>query len=836
MKECGFHSLLSYIHPPGGCVRLGIPTVYRDPANPESSPFPFFLISDSNPLTRLVGAQFEASPKRAIKQVFLLIQKDSYSLTRDSSTPISNSDIESFWQQAHIEYSSGAGHAPPCILPEQLGDDGSLAPFQSLFFCKMKQVFFHPPCPTCGAPLRMCTDDDLLNAKGLPGYSGSTTRFLFCASCLSSGPGASFYVYEAGGLDNPMVKDRFELVKEYARTALVGRENSGLPCVECSHGENCLGPGSNILSTIVPFSFYPFFMIIFDSMSLDGSDFLALLSGAPPERLEARLRQSGEAGRAMLLKDALPAPHLGEPFLFRDNELFFLEALYLKLAFLGQLMEEALPGPAASGQSAPLKFSIDGVWVKLTPGNGLLPYMWNFESKAVDIIRSQFPVQSPVAPVTRLHQLGLLWFQALLVNEAQGVPEVNRAVEKAYDTLIPGSTQSRGLSTSIADPVFNPGNNLWDSGNGSIHERWLGLWTESLDLGWTLFRASYEGAAGWSKADFLRQLQELRGEIKQELFSRGPSAVAAVEPMKDEEIYGILSRIRERWSEAFKVKPDENDGRAPTARTPGGRDDAARQLDKEAAGETIAIPAPGAFEEATLPLGFAQGEQEYELPRTVIVSSSTLSEEEQRPAAGAEQSPADQDAEGESLPETVILSPSGLARSLRPSPPPEPEPGDETLESPEDALPETVIISPSKERKEGLDSRRQAQSAAGPDRVREAPLRTVPVPPQAPAWHAAPADEEEEELSETLIVSPAGSGRRPPDQPPAKPPAPAREPALDREPAPPPPPPDPSMEETIVSAAPEVIPEEPGEDDFEMETIILDPKKSIDKNKKKTDE
>jgi hypothetical protein len=826
VKEYGFHSLLSYIHPPGGCIRLGIPTVYRDPGHPESTPFPFLVLSDSNPLTRLVGAQFETSSRSAIKKVFLLIQKDNYSLAKDSSTPISNSDIESFWQQAYVEYSSGAGDGPTIVLPEQLGDGGALVPFQSLCFCKVKEVFFHPPCPTCGSPLHMCTDDDLLIGTGLPGYSSSTTRFLFCASCVSSGSGTSFYVYDAGGFDNPRVKDRFELVKEFGQTALGGRENSGLPCVECSHGENCFGAGNGALSAIVPFSFYPFFLMIFDSMSFDGSNFLALVSGASPERLEARLRQSGEASRAMLLKDTLAASHMSEPFLFRHDELFFLEVLYLKLAFLGQLMAEALPGPPSS-QAASLKFSIDGVWVKLIAGSGLLPYMWSFQSRAIDIIRSQFPKQSPVIRVTRLHQLGLLWFQALLVNDGQDVPEVNRAVEKGYDALIPDSTQSRGLSASIADPVFNPENNLWNSGSGTIREHWRGVWTESLDLGWALFRASYDGAADWSKADFLRQLQELRVKIKKELFSKGLSAAAAVEPLKDEEIHGILSHIRERWAAALGTAHKAKDRRSAAVRTPVPQYDAARQVGEEAAGETIASPAREGFEEATLPLDFAPGEQAEQLLRTVMVSPSKLSEEEPGPAANTEQCLADQDAEGESLPETVILSPSGSARSVRPSPPPEPETRPEEVEHPEDALPETVIISPSKEWTEERDSRRQAQTASDPDNVREAPHETGPVSPQAHSWRTVAADEEEEELSETLIVSPASSGGRPPEQPPAKRSARTREPVPEPEPASPSP--DPSVEQTIITA-------EPGADDFEMETIILDPKKDVDKDKKRTDE
>ena len=74
----------------------------------------------------------------------------------------------------------------PRFFEGQSGADGILSPFASLFFCKEKGRYFHPPCPRCGRPLALCVDDAVLAAAGLPLYSRSLERHLYCEACAGS--------------------------------------------------------------------------------------------------------------------------------------------------------------------------------------------------------------------------------------------------------------------------------------------------------------------------------------------------------------------------------------------------------------------------------------------------------------------------------------------------------------------------------------------------------------------------------------------------------------------------------------------------------------------------
>ena len=185
-------SLLYYIdsEKAGFCLKPSLKSAEGD----DEQLYPFSVIDESEPLSCLLEADLLTDANSHIGRRFLLMQKSEYNLQTDELKPINNKDIEQYWQEAFLFYSQQENETNISILSEQVAEDGSLKPFRSLFYCKHKKSYFHPPCPKCGLPLEQCYDDHLLVQKGLQPYSTSIKRYLFCPSCFESTGSSNFYV------------------------------------------------------------------------------------------------------------------------------------------------------------------------------------------------------------------------------------------------------------------------------------------------------------------------------------------------------------------------------------------------------------------------------------------------------------------------------------------------------------------------------------------------------------------------------------------------------------------------------------------------------------------
>jgi len=98
-------SLLPYLELTDTKFRLNFSLISQDGSIPEKSPFPFLVISESDPFARLIEARFVTDAGSEIKRVFLLLQKDEYHLTRDELRPFNNQDVDQCWQKAFLFYS-----------------------------------------------------------------------------------------------------------------------------------------------------------------------------------------------------------------------------------------------------------------------------------------------------------------------------------------------------------------------------------------------------------------------------------------------------------------------------------------------------------------------------------------------------------------------------------------------------------------------------------------------------------------------------------------------------------------------------------------------------------
>lgn len=551
------NSLLPYLILGGNRFYLHLPLTARDLSDVSRLYIPFPTISDSHPLYRVYEAQLLTDANSRVKRVFLLVQKDVYVLPRNDMWPLNNRDIDDFWQTTFSYFTTQ--EAGSIVLSTQITQKKLLNPLHPLLFCVKKQVFFHLLCLRCGLILRQCYDDNLLVGLGLKPYSTSLQRYLYCPSCLKSGDGRDFYVYQGESLDPDLVKDRRDLVQQYGQLPPNAKHAGQIPCLQCPEKAKCYGSANEVHESIVPFSFFPFYMIMLEAMSLQAHDFLALLAGASFEELEVQLANKGELGRLSYLRDLRKDRTLEPRLLFSDDERDFLEVLYLKLSFLVELARIIFSGTFID-KRPDLGISIDQIWIKLGDQGRLLPSFWNFGVSPVGIVTKPLNgVAFPNLPSSYgLYILGLCWLNSLLVNSKQDTSQVYRALGHALEKGF--ADEPSGLTKALMDDSslsFIPENIFWNPALRTVHQSHHPLWEKTLSLGCSLLRASNSMGPDWSKDEFLRQVEDLREGIKDKLFQAEPVSVRQTAQSENEAITNILERIKHKWLAEVQRTPSE---------------------------------------------------------------------------------------------------------------------------------------------------------------------------------------------------------------------------------------------------------------------------------------
>lgn len=532
-----------------------------------------------------------------------------------------------------------------------------MLPFQPLFFCKSKEAFFHPPCPECGSILRQCYDDDLLVRLKLQPFSTSLRRYLYCPACLKSGKKSDFFVHEAETHDPNRVKNRWELVRRFGLLLENEKRASQFPCLQCRNKMKCYGPDDReVYRNIVCFSFYPFHLIVFEAMSLQAPDFLALLSGASFEELEASLLLRGEGERAncvKVLRQDRPATPL---FLFAENERNFLEVFYLKLSFLAELIQ-LIASSSYLAKRPDLGLSLDQIWIKLADQGELLPSFWNFGVAPVALMARPLAAATfpPLLSSYGLYMLGLSWFHALLVNSQQNISQVHRYLGEALENYpTEDFAVLAGILSSDSHQTFAPENIYWKPEGKNVSRNLLHVWEKALRLGWSLLRAAYHLDPEWSEDVLLKQVEELRAEVKDKLFQTVERSVQPTDQIEREAIWSILNRIRHKWRSALLNADREQTHVAPRA--------------------------PEVRLTDTIPSQFKEEHQEEAIDETLPLSSEQIS---RMARLGPEESePATLRVRGqEALSHAALESPKGSLRDVE-------------CQDKEDMIPETVMLSP----------------------------------------------------------------------------------------------------------------------------------------------
>ncbi len=519
-----------------------------DPLVLQKNVDPFLTVGGSGPFARMVEAQFVAQKHHEIKRVFLLCQKDEYHLQKNELWPLTNQGVDQCWRHAFLFHEANAHDGSVIILSDPIAHRGTRLPFRSLFFCRSRQVFFHPPCPECGTDLEQCDDDGLLSDSGLQPYSTSLRRYLFCPVCFESRGRSGFYTLSCEPSDPQPLKDRWDLIREFGMLHEKTAGSTGFPCPECPDRRTCYGEDGMAVLRIAPFSFYPFHMMIFGAMSVHAVDFLSLVSGAGFEALGKRLAEKQETGRIRCLKSLEQKSPGCDPFFFHNEAPYFLEVLYLKLSFLCDLIQMLIPRMNETGHPD-LALSIDRTWVDLPDQGGRLPFFWNFKVQVPDMVGNR--MQGPGFPIMPwryvCHHLGLIWFYTLLTNAKQDISAVYGLLEQKLTAFTEHET---GVQGTRGIPGLSPENIFWDPDDRkrkTVHPAWHHLWEKSLNLGWSLLRVGQGSVAAWSENELVNALEDLRKQVKERLFTQAAATVTDDRVQENRDIHRIVSAVMERW-------------------------------------------------------------------------------------------------------------------------------------------------------------------------------------------------------------------------------------------------------------------------------------------------
>ncbi len=550
-----FASLLALLDPDQAGFRLTL-----TPA-PRASRFPFASAPGAGPLAHLVSASVTCGSSE-VSPLVLLVQKDSGSPPSNGMSELTNIHLERLWQACRQYHQS----ANPANMIDLSVANEHFRPFQALFHCRSQEVFFHPPCPACGRQLRLCTDDDLLENSGLPGYGTSLRRFMYCPHCAGQGAGTVFYCRQLEGGEPENVLDCNELIKSWQALA-AKKDPAALPCQDCQKARNCFGPSREAAANLAPFSFYPFYLLAFKDLHLNLKDFLPLLAGGPLEAEKTAWpgRQTRVQAADSLLQDR-------RLFIFSRPERLWLEILHLKLCLLEQIVSqvEQAGKTLATGLSP---WSIESFWIRLAPPAAGLPLMWQFEPVLVDLAGKPVAhgLEKNLAAFHRRQFLAGAWFYVLLANSNQKAEQVMAALEELVPAMGRDKTVFDPHQVSGWNPVFQPGQIFWDPQPVKPEGENATYWARALELGLDLLRAGLGQSAGFDSGEFLGRLNLLTRQIRQALLSGSAESgtAAQVQPEKsapapqvqdgrqreDKALASLLGRIRQRWA---TTEPDQD--------------------------------------------------------------------------------------------------------------------------------------------------------------------------------------------------------------------------------------------------------------------------------------
>jgi RES domain-containing protein len=698
-------SLLPFLHPADHALRLALTAGATGASNP------FDVVDDSEEFSRVLRGSFLTDAGSKLKDVFLVLQRDTYRMEKTSFGTVTNIDIEASWHYAYARAESVVGDRSLELAHHPTGSKAKTV-FAPLLYCREKQLFMPLLCPTCARELELCCDDELLHQKELHPYSSSMHRYLYCSSCFSAGQ-SEFFVRERKDSDPLFLSDCMDLVHRLSMPTDIGVATGAFPCASCTERDTCFGPANSVRSRLLPFSFYPFHMLIVDAPTLNVLDFSSLISGSTCVELSEKIDRRAFPGRASSLNAFEDSGQAKWTNFVKGDERGFPELLFLKLS----LLEEVVGRTAADPN---LQLQGGRVWVYLPRISKNLPMGWNFRLLFLDDLTPILPENIlKLNPSMALARTGLLFFQILLDSKDIAGSSI---VEAVTQYLSNKNDNSGETGTALLKSLCVPANIFLDSGDFVMNQNDEECWDKACMAGFELLDAA-RGQSSMNSSDIHRALQKLLDETRASLFSAslaGKEPAAAVQDAEQAtlNIRRVVSDLIALSRAEIRKKPS-----AP----PDDHEDEVMEtviLRAVAPREPLVEPETSSDEAATVIIPSAVPVQEKQY--VFIPVAAHAQEKPIKPAA---------DMVEDTLMETVVLAPHSSMQQTR-----------ETPSQPltvEDELMETVLLPAQNSMQQGKESPRPLT-----------PLSVVQPPPVEP--------NPDDDLSETvMIIPPAGSRPRP---------------------------------------------------------------------------
>lgn len=652
-------SLLPFLQPSNHLPRLALTEGTSDAS------YPFAMVDDSDPFTRVIRGSFLTDAGSRLKNVFLILQRDMYRQKETTFSTVTNRTIEAGWFRIPLLATTSDSADEFISLTADSCDNKIMKEFLPLLFCREKKLFMPLLCPSCARELELCRDDELLLKKGLHPYSTSARRYLYCPSCCSSEQN-EFFVRERENADPLFLLDCMDLVHRLQLLAENGVDSSRFPCASCAERNTCFGSTNCVRNRLSPFSFFPFHLLIIEAPTLNALDFIALLSGATSGKLVEQLDRRAFPGRVSSLNAIDDTGAVKWTIFSQGDERAFPELLLLKLT----LLEEVVGRIEAKEHSS---LQEERVWVYVPKVGKNLPRGWNFKLLFIDDL-------TPVASVHEIEhnsaqaraRIGMYFFQVLLSGMKVGGSSIAEAVSQY---LSDKSCTGDESETSGLKRLCVPVNIFLNSDGYVINRLFVEVWDKACAVGFELLDVA-RGTSVTCCTEIHNSLLNLLEETRTLLFSTGQmkSESTASDRGDDPEKRAMIRRIVSEMIVSNQVGTQQKPFSPPDDR-----------LDEVV--ETVILRTTAPPEPLIAPKLSVDADATVIISNTIPVEERTL----ELTSVGEEE-----------LMETVVLSSKGFARQAQGEPslerplPVEPSAQQLTYAKPsteQDDLCETVMIS-----------------------------------------------------------------------------------------------------------------------------------------------
>lgn len=356
----------------------------------EEGPVPLPLSSDEGTSRVVLGAlKGDADSVVELVAVKLLPNVLPEALAESAARPTNRTLFERFaTERERLRALRAESPWFPRLLQPDGGPDGMLP---ALVYDKPSRSFFVPPCPACGRPLELLTDEVFLRERRLPSHLETLHRLVGCPGCATTDRVLAVYSYAPiPGTPDVPVGGADDLLKGLARALVRDWDEErvrAFPCRESAaeafrlrkEGGASLG---DFAARWSPFSFCPSPFVVTGLSPVKWDEWVDFVGGraeedlvpaAAPESLETEsCRRRVEWLRATL-------PPTGRFLYGHDGSgVDAVEVLHLKMTAFRQLAAAVLAFYRSTGQPH-LDLHPGHVLLDSYGAGATLPALWTFE-------------------------------------------------------------------------------------------------------------------------------------------------------------------------------------------------------------------------------------------------------------------------------------------------------------------------------------------------------------------------------------------------------------------------------------------------------------------------